>query len=572
MKVLLINPPFAFPDNVYASVPILLGQLKNAGIDAKAMDLNIEFIKDILNKDYLEKTVEKLNYILQTDEVKNIDEKYSLTKEQQVEQKLLIEKCLIKQKNITETIIKSSDNLWDSYLQVKNIQNSKKTENIKKAISYAMSIAFMPYYPSTLHISFGSGKNLFYFIEENPIYKNTYEDLMYRCNNEERNIYVGYFKEKIIKQKLNEYDVIAITIPFESCFYPALTFARTIKEYTNAKVIIGGVLINSIVDSFKKHPEMFGQYFDALMLGEGEKSIVDYVNVVESGSSLSSISGLVYKNQETIVQNPIEYINNVDSVAEPAYDGLDFSNYVYPKISMEFSKGCYWSKCLYCYCNLYKRYHIKNPKLAVDMIENLINKYGIRSFHILDDSLNINFARIFAQEIISRNLNIKYSAFFRLEEALTRDFLELMCRSGLNSIFFGLESASEKILKLMNKGINVSTAERILKDSFELGIETSVGFMYGFPSESEKDLNDTLDFIKRNRKYITKCNNFKFTLLKSSALLKFQQQLNITNIREIEEFSAYLLYDADNLDDEKFNSIMKKNNISYLNRYTKWEV
>ena len=560
MNVLLINPPLYYPDFIYGAIPLLLGQLKGNNIQADALDLNYEFIYDVLSPVYLKKTLGKLkkiyffNKCCSKIKISNFNSKYCLSQKQINKQNQLIKKFIFNKKEYTKKIINNAQKIFK--LLPKNSKEIYK-KNIK-IFHIALSLAFLPYYPSILKVPTAQNTD---FRELNPLYNFSYEDIINRCSNKQRNIFINYFKDKIKKINADKYDVIGITIPFNECLYPTLTLGKILKNKTNAKVILGGIQVNMIQDSFKKHPEMFDRYFDALMTGEGEKAIVDYIRYRENKFPIEKISGLIYKKNNKIIQNKIEFINDIDIIKPPCYDNINFENYSVPTIEIEFSKGCYWGKCSFCYNSFQKRYHIKNPVKAVDMIETLLHKYNYNYFSISDDALNPNFAENFADEIIKRQLKINYDCFCRFENSLTYEKLKKLKASGLNGIFFGCESASEKILKLMNKNIDLNIAERIIKDTHQLGIKSNVAFISNFPTETKADLFKTIDFIKRNEKYITNVKFNTFQLLKNSPILNFKEILKITNIKTNEEFLNYFSFEAPGISAEETLEILKKYNL-----------
>lgn len=559
MKVLLVNPPLSFPNFIYSAIPLLLGQLKYNNIDAEAIDMNVEFLKDITSKEYLVKTKQNIEQMYEH----RISQNTSF--EDFLGQNQAIKNCL-SQQQVLNRIINNADNIFSNYINMKNNGLDKK---IITLMDFAIKFAFLPFSKIKTKLNYLDNKAP-YILEKTQFPLNA-ANLEEYCNNPLKNIYICYFKNKIKEINANQYDIIAITIPFETNLAPALTLGKILKEYTNAKVVFGGIIPTSVVDSFIKYPSWFGKYFDELLIGEGELSILQYVKYVEKKLSVSNISGLIYKENDKIVKNNINFIDKIEVIKPPCYDGINFNNYSFPIISLEFSKGCYWSRCIYCYSSAHKRYHIKHPIKAVDIIEQLIEKYNIRNFDIFDDALSPNFLEKFAEELIKRKLKIRYTCFLRFENILRFKLLDKAYKSGLEAIFWGLESASTKILKLMDKGIKPQITERILKDCYQIGIKSHVGVILGFPEETEKDLLETLNFIEKNKKYITLVDTFHFSLLKSSNINKCVEILKLKNICETEEFGAYLSFDKiETIKKKRFDEILKQYGIQISPIYSKW--
>ncbi len=558
MKVLLIHPPLIFPYSIYSAVPILMGQLQANKIKTNAVDMNIEFLNDIISPKYLKNTVEILKKIYKSNYSDLPKSEYQISEENFLRQKQYIKKYLYDNINVTKSLINKAQEIFKHY-----IENKKLTDNEYKTLTLAFSLAYLPYFPSTLNINY---KTL-HIDENNPQYNVNYKDIQDYCKTPERNIYYKYFENKIKEIHANKYDIIGITIPFEFNLLPSLTLSRLLKQHTKAKIIIGGVQVSLTIESFKKYPELFNEYFDVILTGEGEKTIVDYVKCVEHKQDIKKIHGIVYKENSQIIFNDTNMCNDINVIFPPSYDNFKFDKYYYQEFNIEFSKGCYWGKCIFCYTKEIKKYYIKNPIKAVDYIEYLIKKYKINRFYIIDDALNLNFAEKFADEIIRRNINISWLAFLRLEKTITKEFLIKLKKSGLCAVFYGLESGSERILKLMNKGIDLNYSKQIIKDTHDAGIDITLALIYCFPTETKEDLLQTINFIKEIKDYIYFISNCKFNLIKNSPILNHKDILKISNIKPKGEFSAYLLFDREGISDAEAEKLLRENNVPYYRNF-----
>ena len=184
MKVLLINPPLYSPHFIYGAVPVLLGQLKGNNIQADALDLNYEFLYDVLSPDYLKKTLVKLKKIYFLNKchgiikIHNFNGKYCLSQQQINKQNKLIKEVLFNKERKYKKIINNAQKVF------KLLPENPKEEYIKIS-DIALSLAFLPYYPSIIKVSTNQNSD---FMEINPLYNFTYEDIINRCSNNQRNI------------------------------------------------------------------------------------------------------------------------------------------------------------------------------------------------------------------------------------------------------------------------------------------------------------------------------------------------------------------------------------------------
>lgn len=567
-KVIIINPPINQTDTVYSSVPLLLGQIRDFDIDSTSLDMNIEFFYDLISKNNLLKTEQKLKKIYRDNEKIITNNQNTALYKEAFEQNKFIEKYYLKEKKLFQSVLKKADILLPEYMNCyRNNNEDKNFDLIKKYIRYIIRLSFLPYYPTSVRNSFDEG--LISHVDN--LYDYSYENIMKVISDRKHNPFIDYFEQKIKDLKLNQYDIIGVSVPFSETLYPALTLCRLLKEKTKAKIISGGVLVHFVRDSFIKYPDMFGRVFDALMYGECEAAFTEYISSVLKNKSLSEINGLIYKENNELRINPPKDIENIEEIKNYCFDGIDFSKYFNRLIYVEFSKGCYWGKCAYCYSKYNKKYYIRDPKKAVDMLQELSEKYKVSNFGIIDDALSPAFAEKFADEIIKRNLKISYGCLMRLEKDISFELLKKLKQSGLYTVFWGLESVSERLLNLINKGINISEAQRIIQESYQAGIKNFVGIMLKFPTETQEEMMMTIEFVNKNKEFIDKIVAFRFTLFKYSALLNNPEYYRITNIREPEEFSNYLEYDAPSVSDEFIKKILSENNIPEIEIYSKWD-
>lgn len=131
----------------------------------------------------------------------------------------------------------------------------------------------------------------------------------------------------------------------------------------------------------------------------------------------------------------------------------------------------------------------------------LSQKYHTPYFFFTDESVPVNQLREISQGILKNQWEIRWMGGVRFENALSRDVLEKMYESGCRKLVFGLESSNQRILDLMKKGINVDVVKRILGDCLKTGISFHLYVIIGFPTETEKEALETLDFVL-NKDYL----------------------------------------------------------------------
>lgn len=249
---------------------------------------------------------------------------------------------------------------------------------------------------------------------------------------------------------------------------------------------------------------------DFVVVGEGEETFYDLVKSSCAGyKSLPEIKGLVYRQDGEIKFNGYgDFINDLDSLPFPAWDLINLNDYFYGKkkalenslqihqraVSMLSSRGCPY-QCTYCHNIFGKKFRARSPENILSEIEFLIDNYGIREIEFLDDSFNIDKLRAekFFSLIIERNLKIKmcFSNGIRLDRIDDRA-LDLMKKAGVYRVNYGIESASERIQKMIKKDLKIGIVKEVIAKTVKKGILCGGFFMLGFSTETEEEVMRTI--------------------------------------------------------------------------------
>ncbi|HOK56308.1 MAG TPA: B12-binding domain-containing radical SAM protein [bacterium] len=240
-----------------------------------------------------------------------------------------------------------------------------------------------------------------------------------------------------------------------------------------------------------------GDFFDALCYGEGEETIIELSKFVQGKRKLEGIPNIIYKENGKIIKTEREYIKSLDSLPFPEY-----SPNVYWKINekikmfvIDESRGCQ-NACYFC---IHPKKSGKRKKKSVDrLIEEIkfyINNYKVYLYRFAGSSTPGDLVLEFAKKVINEKIKIDYANSGYVED-FDIDF-EILKTSGCQSIFFGVESGNEEILKKgMNKNVKKSDMERVLKRCKEAGIFTVASLIYPAPFETEETRKETIELLK----------------------------------------------------------------------------
>jgi anaerobic magnesium-protoporphyrin IX monomethyl ester cyclase len=234
---------------------------------------------------------------------------------------------------------------------------------------------------------------------------------------------------------------------------------------------------------------------------EGEQTFIELLERLQTQSGLNSLLGITYRNKEKITRNADRpFIEDLDSLPFPAHHLLPLENLkhngkiLFPLVS---SRGCvYW--CDFCSTvRMFGRsYRMRSAKNVVDEMEMLHNKYGESQFTFYDDAFTLNRQHVLqmCEDIKARKLNITWDCETRVD-MVDEELLTAMYNAGCITVWFGVESGSEKILCQMNKKIKLDETRQAFKTAQKVGLMTIASAVIGFPSETEETAWETINFI-----------------------------------------------------------------------------
>jgi anaerobic magnesium-protoporphyrin IX monomethyl ester cyclase len=242
---------------------------------------------------------------------------------------------------------------------------------------------------------------------------------------------------------------------------------------------------------------------DVVVIGEGEETMVDLTNhATQNIEDINDVNGIVYRdwkdgNLKTTEKRPL--IKDLDKLPFPARHLVPFDSY---GVSQEqtggiiTSRGCVYN-CNYCSSSLImgKKFRSRSPGNVVDEIEELIDTYHINDIGFMDDTFMLNKKRAsdIADEIKARDLDLTFVASSRVDR-VDKNLLKNLRSSGLKTIYYGVESGSQRILDLMKKGITLKNVEDAVKMAKDVNLDVLTSFILGYPGETEEDMNTTIDF------------------------------------------------------------------------------
>lgn len=316
--------------------------------------------------------------------------------------------------------------------------------------------------------------------------------------------YINQFhlEKEQLKDKLLNDDIrtIAITTTLYVAADPIVEIVSFIRQYNqSAKIVIGGPYVDNQVKRMdEKSLGPILSYLGAdfyVASGEGEATLVNLLQALRDNTSLDSVSNIVYRNGKQFTKtacaaesNPLEE-NMVDYSLFPKADIGQF-------ISTRTSKSCPFA-CSFCgFPQRAGKYTYTN----LDVIEhelNTLNDLGVTTVTFLDDTFNVPLKRFeeILKMIINNKYDFKWNSFYRSDFG-TPDTIQLMGEANCEGVFLGMESGSDKMLKLMNKTSRQKDYRKAIPLLQDAGISVHASLIVGFPGETEETVSETVSLIK----------------------------------------------------------------------------
>ncbi len=346
---------------------------------------------------------------------------------------------------------------------------------------------------------------------------------------------LGPEKVSKIASKINP-NVVGLTAT-TSTIKNALKYSNLLKKVLpDSLMIIGGPHPTFMpIETLKNCKSL-----DAVVIGEGEDTIVEIAG--KYNGTLENIKGIAFHDHENgniKINSPRPLIKDLDLIPYPARHLVPFSTYgTTQKQSSDMitSRGCVYS-CGYCSSSLImgKKFRSRSPENVVNEIEQLIENYKIKDIAFMDDTfmINKNRANLIADEIRSRNLDIGFVASSRVD-MVDKVLIEKLKSAGLNTLYYGVESGSQRVLDLMKKGITLKQAEDAVKVAKDVDVDILTSFILGFPGETPDEIDKTIDFsIKLNADYS------QFSILTPFPGTPIYHELKEKNLIDTENWNHY---------------------------------
>jgi len=362
--------------------------------------------------------------------------------------------------------------------------------------------------PASLGSSYGGLKE---FSNPQPSIGLAYIASVLRHNGFTVSVLDAYVKQLSITEimdqiKLRGTDVIGISLLTTSVDVVTELVKNIRQKEPGVKIAFGNIHASLFCENILEE-----NLADFVVHREGEHSFLELVQTLDSGADLQKVKGISYvENGQVVHTGKRAFIDDLDNLTFPAWDLFPLISYrtdprteIIPgetEMQILATRGCPYA-CTFCSSRtercLGSRYRMRSPDNIVDEMEYMHERYQTKVFSFMDLAFPLKKAHGMAvcREMIDRGINRKvvWCTECRVKP-IDYEMLTAMRAAGCVRVNFGIESGTNKILKVLKKGFTVDDVRRAVSLSKKTGIEVDGMFMMGLPTETEKDIRTTIDF------------------------------------------------------------------------------
>lgn len=563
-RTLLVFPPQWTPQQPPFGLSSVGGHLRSQGIPVVFRDLNIEFYEQILTHEYLsyskDLTLMRREHLAGASFVRIALKDESEEVKYDAAHLLRIDEFLESRKEVWDEVGGEVAGALAAMRNPTRFYDPNELVNALVTIDSALELASLPYYPASLSLN----------DYRNPLCHLTLKSLE-RCTRDKKsNIFIGFYQD-LLPSLVNPLpDILAISINSFSQVLPGLTLARMLKERIGGRchLSIGGNFFGRLRERLLALPRFFELFCDSLIIGEGEGPMLELVRAVgqvrsmagaaagaaaagagasdrEESDPLSTVPRLLYCRDGKVIFTFEEERIKLEKIGFLDLEGLPLQRYLSPEtvVCIQYSRGCYWGRCTFCDAYYGVQLEKKSIHRLVEEIRHLRERYGVRHYEFIDECIHPPEMQKIAEEFMKADLGIRWFSNARIETRFKEDILSSLASSGLTMLLWGFESGSERIMKLIDKGVTVRERLNILRRARDAGIWNFAYIFFGFPSETEEEAMETVKAISEHTDLIHSYGRSLFTLGKHSPLRKKAEEFGIVDlIEDDQDLSTNLFY------------------------------
>src|ERR1700690_1197951 len=277
--------------------------------------------------------------------------------------------------------------------------------------------------------------------------------------------------------------------------YPlTIRIAREVnRAHPEATIVLGGPQASVVdVQTLRSF-----DFVDFIVRGEAEETFPQLLTALAGDGRLDLIPAITFRRNPNITRNAnAPVILDLDALPMPAF-------HLYPELKdcrsvpLEIGRGCPFA-CTFCSTNDFfrRRFRLKSPERVIEQMRSIRREYGIWKFNLVHDIFTVDRKRVvaFCEAMLDSEEGFQWGCSARTD-CVDEELIALMARAGCRSVFFGVETRSGRLQRLIDKNLDLPQAARTIRHTDSHRINTTVSLITGFPEETMQDLRETVDFL-----------------------------------------------------------------------------
>ncbi len=487
--VALVFPPVWDPKQPYLALPALAAQLRSEGIATLLCDDNIDYYHLLLSRPHLEGVIRP-----------RLEQRAARGEERAIQ-------ALEELPGLSGRVDEACRVIRDpeQFFHLQRFHGARAVlDRTVRVASAAYGRTKMGLYSFSMRYPSGSSKAM-----------------AAAALDEEENPFLDYYRAvSVPRLKSANPAVVGLSVSSVNQSIGAFTLARLIKEeLPRTLVVVGGNTFNRFTGQLLENALLY-RWVDGYVVGEGETALLRLAQAMAGDRNLEHVPNLFWRRDwqqpqselpdpGMIVENPKAGAEDLNALPLPDFDGMPLDRYLspLPVLPLETSRGCPWARCAFCsHFKLGESFRYRKPDVVLEDIRALKEKYGTSHIVLVDNSIPVRSLREISRGLIDRNLEINWTCYTRYTKSFTPEFCSQLVESGCRSIWFGLESASQRVLERMDKGTTVDVTRQVTHNCLDAGIAVDLFCMVGFPTETADEALETLAFILEIKEKIIELN------------------------------------------------------------------
>jgi radical SAM family protein len=536
MRVALVYPPTCDPTAPYLSVPMLSGYLRAQGIDVVPVDANVESWDELLAPGPLGRLRDRLEVRLAA-----LDARASLRHEEQLEYA-----ALARARGDARFVPGAIEEARTTFRDEARFFDRRAYARAVAVVEAALRVVSATYHP--LHVDFTAYRT--------PFGLTTMEEIE-RASRPESDPFYGYVEQTLVPRlRAAGVGLVGISVCFPGQLQPAYAFGLALRRaLPGVHLTFGGPGVTQMLLRLEgtRLARALGP-FDSACMFEGEHTLVALVRALEESRPLGGLTNVVLRDRLLGARYvPAHGMVDLKALPAPDFDGMPLDRYFAPRLVLPYdpTRGCYWGKCTFCHYGLAEvgtaAYRERDVGVAVEHLKALGARHGTRHFYFSQDSVAPKTLVRMAERMIEANVLARWATDLKPEKYLTPERAMTLRRAGAVACALGVESASPRVLRLIDKGAPIEVVGDVVDRLAATGIAAEAMCFTDFPTETKGEAMATLEWLERRRDRVALYIVGEFGLTHGSLVAQDPSRFGIARTFELEgdELGLGIFFDAE---------------------------